>query len=292
MPDASDGPRNEAQPPGYRSWLAQSRKSIVDAAGVRAAATRDARASARARTVPARARRRAPTSTSSPRAAASSSSSRAVKHVVQRSNSRSSPSGSRTSERSCSTPVAGSKLSPSSRKRTANAAENAVSARRPLGRERAGDPAEDLELVAAARGARSRPGTGRWRRRTRRRTPARARRALRTCRRGRRRPAASRASRTKSGEWSTPTTSNPRRASASEWRPGPHPTSSTRMPRLEPERADEELDLLLRALRERVPQIRRPEELGDLVEPGAVASSATRLITSPSSWRPSTTVQA
>src|SRR5680860_897995 len=42
--------------------------------------------------------------------------------------------------------------------------------------------------------------------------------------------AASRASATKSGERSTPTTWIPRRASASEWRPGPQPTSSTRWP--------------------------------------------------------------
>ena len=35
-------------------------------------------------------------------------------------------------------------------------------------------------------------------------------------------------------------TSMPRRARAWAWRPGPQPTSSTRMPGLEPERVDEE----------------------------------------------------
>ena len=102
-------------------------------------------------------------------------------------------------------------------------------------------------------------------------------------------PRASRASCTNSGEWSTPTTSIPRRASASAWRPGPHPTSSTRIPGSSAERLDQELDLLLRPLRERHDSagIRRPvrltELLGDRIEPSgfraAVPDSHAKTVT-------------
>ena len=73
-----------------------------------------------------------------------------MKHVVQRSNSRSSPSALRTVPTSWSTPVAGSNVSPSSRKRTAKAAEKARDREAAAGRTARDDPAEDLGLVAAA----------------------------------------------------------------------------------------------------------------------------------------------
>ncbi len=84
--------------------------------------------------VRARASRRAPRSRRGPAPRASSSSSRAVKHVVQRSNGASVPSGPRTVATSCRTPVAASYSSPASRWRTANAAENALTASAPPGR--------------------------------------------------------------------------------------------------------------------------------------------------------------
>ena len=85
-----------------------------------------------------------------PAPAASSSSSRVVKQVVQRSNSRSSPAGSRTVARSWSTPVATSNVSSPSRKRTAKAAENAETARLASLAQRSHDPVEHVHLVAAA----------------------------------------------------------------------------------------------------------------------------------------------
>ena len=64
-----------------------------------------------------------------------------------------------------------------------------------------------------------------------------------------------------------PWTTIPRRASSWAWRPGPHPTSSTRAPGASPSARDDVVDLLHRPLRERVPQVRRPEVLGDRLEP-------------------------
>ena len=81
--------------------------------------------------------------------------------------------------------------------------------------------------------------------------------------------AAARASAMNSGERSTPCTSMPRRASASECRPGPATDVEHPHPRLEPELVDEEPDLVLRPHGERVPEISRPEERRDLVEPCA-----------------------
>ena len=95
----------------------------------------------------------------------------------------------------------------------------------------------------------------------------RARRAPRTSRRGRRRPPPRGRAARSPATWSTPTTSQPAPGQRERVAPGPHPTSSTRIPGSQPERVDEELDLLLGALRERVPQVRRPEEVGDRVEP-------------------------
>ena len=67
---------------------------------------------------------------------------------------------------------------------------------------------------------------------------------------------------------STPCTSDARAAASSwAWRPGPQPTSSTRMAGLEAERVDEEVDLLARALGERVAEVGGAEVVGDRLEP-------------------------
>ena len=171
--------------------------------------------------------------------ARAASSSRAVKHVVQRSKSRSSPARSRT---------VGELVEHAGRGVEAlavlEAADREGGGERgdARGGRRAAAPRAIRPKTSASsstrRAARTRPGRGRSRRRTRRRT-ARSRTSSTSKVAGealggrgvageaRRSPADGRRRRT----------SMPRRASASEWRPGPQPTSSTRMPRLEPERA-------------------------------------------------------
>ena len=66
---------------------------------------------------------------------------------------------------------------------------------------------------------------------------------------------------------STPSTSIPRRPRAWAWRPGPQPTSSTRSPGRQVEHVDEEGDLVLGALGERVPQVGLAEVIGEGFEP-------------------------
>ena len=164
------------------------------------------------------------TSTSAP--CASSSSSRAVKHVVQRSQSRSSPATFRSVARSCSTPVAASKVSPSSRKRIANGAENADTAIAPPGR-------TDRTICANTSGSSRPPSSPKppWQRQiAASNRPSNARSRTSRTSKSIARPsadAASRARATKSGERSIPVTAIPRRASSRAWRPGPHPTSRT-----------------------------------------------------------------
>src|SRR5262249_25151405 len=160
---------------------------------------------------------------------ANSWSSRAVKQVVQRSKTCSTPSSLRTVDRSCRTPVAGSKVSPCSRNRTANAAEKAVSASRPPGA-----TASAIRSKARRSSRPPRRPNPPWQRQTTASNPV-STASSRTSSTSKRTgslsaAAASRASATKSSDRSIPTTSMPRRASASEWCPAPQPTSSTRLP--------------------------------------------------------------
>ena len=203
-----------------------------------------------------------------PGAAASSSSSRAVKQVVQRSNGCSSPSGLRTRGQLVEHAGGGVELLArprgSARRRRA---ENALTARRPPG----GACAAMRPKTSASSRPPSRPNPPWHRQIAASNSPSNGEVAdvelLERRRRGPRPPPRRGRAATKSGEWSTPTTVDAAPGERERVTPGPHPTSSTRMPRLEPERVDEELDLLLGALRERVAEVRRPEELGDRVEP-------------------------
>ena len=172
------------------------------------------------------------------------------------------------SPRSWSTPVAGSNSSPvlevADREDGRERAHR--EARRPGGRRRRSG--RRPRSRRARRAARSRPGTGRSRRRTRRR-------------RSRSRTSSSSnvagelvGGRGVAGErdelrrlWSTPTTSMPAPGQRERVTPRPAADVEHPHPRLERERVDEEVDLLLGPLGERVPQVRRPEELGDRVEP-------------------------
>ena len=76
----------------------------------------------------------------------------------------------------------------------------------------------------------------------------------------------------RSPDWSTPTTSKPRRAA-----PGngarDHTPRRGRGSAAQPQRVDQEVDLLLRALRERIAQVGRPEEVRDRVEPAVLVAA-------------------
>ena len=111
---------------------------------------------------------------------------------------------------------------------------------------------------------RTRPGTGRSPRRTRPRTSSPWHRAVR---RSPRRGALRLATSMKRSEMSTPWVAIPRRASSWACRPGPHPTSSTRIPGATPEHRGHVVDLLPCALRVRVAQVRLTEVVGDRLEP-------------------------
>ena len=120
------------------------------------------------------------------------------------------------------------------------------------------------------RAGRSRPGTGTDTASKAPRSRERhARPPLEACVRSASAASVPRASRRNSADWSTPTTSKPRRASARLWRPGPHPTSSTRIGGWRPNAATRKSTSCSGALRERLAgrPIRRPEERRDLVEP-------------------------
>ena len=146
----------------------------------------------------------------------------------------------------------------------------------PAGAERGGDPAEHLGLVmpaeqpeaALAQADRGVELAGS--------VELRARRAPRTSRSSCSAAAASRARRTNSALWSTPTTVASATGQRERVAPGTAPDVEHAHPRLERERVDEEVDLLLGAHRERVAQVRRPEVVGDRVEPVRVVDRAAR----------------
>ena len=205
-------------------------------------------------------------------AATSRRSSRGVKHVVQRSASASRPSSSLIVVRSWATPPSASKVvvllevahlevggeggerDPAAR---AHGPGHAVEDRARRGRARSSSPPPaaspkapwQREMTASNSPSKGRarassrskvtPG-GRVARGRGRRTAARCRRRGPRCRAGR--------ARGRGG-------------------PARSPTSSTRMPGLEPERVDQEADLLLGPLRERVAQVGRPEVVGQVLEP-------------------------
>ena len=79
--------------------------------------------------------------------------------------------------------------------------------------------------------------------------------------------ACSRARAMKRSVMSTPWQAIPRRASSWAWRPGPQPTSSTRMPGSSPRASTRYVDLLGGAHREGVAEVRRAEVVGDGLEP-------------------------
>ena len=193
---------------------------------------------------------------------------RACSSPVHRSTSATSPVGERTSVRSWDTPVAASNVAV------------VVVADGEVGVERARAPAVPR---VAGRGPSRRP-----RRRPRRRavispkapwhrqitaSNSASNGSARASRRSNVAPAARRRGpgRRTSAAMSIPCTTIPRRASSWAWRPGPHPTSSTRDPGASPSADDDVVDLLHRPLRERVPQVRRPEVVGDRLEPVLMA---------------------
>ena len=162
------------------------------------------------------------------------------------------PSGPRTVASSCSTPVAGSNGSPASRWRTANPAENALTARRPPGRDarrairpntsvssrppRSPKPPWHRQMVAS-----NSPGAVEVARRRAPRTVADSSTAA----------AASRARRDELRAVVDADDLDRRGGPSASGVPpgGPHPTSSTRIRRLERASAvDQEVDLLLGAL--------------------------------------------
>ena len=138
---------------------------------------------------------------------------------------------------------------------------------RPPGRSAAAMPAEHRRSRRARRAGRTRPGTGRSRRRTRRRTASSRTSSSSNSAgqpvggRGRGRGATNVGREVDADDLDAP----PRQRERVP--PGPAADVEHPHPRLEPERVDEEVDLLLGALGERVPQVGRPEELGDRVEP-------------------------
>ena len=146
--------------------------------------------------------------------------------------------GHAPSRRSCSTPVAGSKSSPVLEEAHREAAEKALSARRPPGRSVRGDPAEHRRSRRGRRAARSRPGRGRS---AASNSPSDGRgRARRAPRRSAGRPsaaAASRASRTKSGAVVDADHLDAAPRQRERVTPRPAPDVEHPHPRLEPERA-------------------------------------------------------
>ena len=95
-----------------------------------------------------------------------------------------------------------------------------------------------------------------------------------------------RARSTKRCEMSTPWTSMPRRPRAWAWRPGPQPTSSTRMPGSSPSAPTRKPDLLLGPLRERVAQVGRPQVVRQVLEPvvAGIAGQARTPIRNRRAW--------
>ena len=168
-----------------------------------------------------------------------------MKHVVQRSNGASVPSGPRTVATSCSTPVAGSYSSPASRCRTANAAENALTASAPPGRSGGGDPAEHVGLVAPAEqpeAALAQADGG-----VELAGPVEVAHVelLEGRARGRRPRPPHGPDATNSALWSTPTTSKPAPGERERVPTRPAPHVEHPHPGLERERVDQEVDLLL-----------------------------------------------
>ena len=179
-----------------------------------------------------------------------------MKHVVQRSNARSSPSASRTTASLVVDAGGGVEVSSASRWRTTKYDENALSARRPPGRSASAKPRDDVELVvAAAEQAEAALAQADDRVELAVEREVAHVELLELDRRGRRRCVAG--ERDELGRRVDADDVDARAApSASACRPGPAPASSTRIPGLEPERVDEEVDLLLRPLGERVAEVR------------------------------------
>ena len=148
---------------------------------------------------------------------------------------------------------------PGSRRRSADTAASAAGPQRP------GHAVEHRAVAVerrrpGRRPGRRRPGTARWRRRTRRRRAAPGRRPLEG---GARRRVAPAPGRRTAAQMSTPTTSMPRAAEGVGVAAGPAPDVEHPHPRLQPERVDEEVDLLLGPLGERVAQVGRAQVVGD-----------------------------
>ena len=223
----------------------------------------------------ARAARRGSPSTSSPAPRAIRASSRAVKHVVHSSKTRSSPASLRTVACSWSTPVRGSNSSPSSSQRTAKPAENALTRDAPARADGPPDAPDDPVVVSPP----SSPNPPWQRQIAASYSPSHASRGRRAPRRS---PAArprlprSRASATKSGERSTPWVVMPRRASASECRPGPQPTSSTRIPGVSPSWSTRKSISCSVPFVNAFRRYAGPRNSGDLVEPGATGYPSAR----------------
>ena len=203
---------------------------------------------------------------SSPAPTARSSSSRAVKQVVQRSNGCFVAVG--TTHRGHLVQHAGGRVVVLPRFQVAHGEGGRERAHRErtAGAQGARRSGRTRRSRRVRRAGRSRPGTGRSWRRTRRAGRARARRAPRRSRRGRRRPPL----RGQTDELGAVVDADHLEAPPGQRErvtAGSAPDVEHPHPRLQPERVDEEVDLLLRPLRERVAQVRGPEEVGDRVEP-------------------------
>ena len=215
--------------------------------------------------------------------AASSSSSRAVKQVVQRSNSRSSPSASRTVATLVQHAGRGiERLAVLEEPDGERSTRTRVSASRPPGRSARGDPAEHVDLVAPAEqpeAALAQADHG---------VELAVERELAHVEHLEASPASALGRRRVTGERDevgrvVDADDVDARAGRARAR-GARARSRRRAPaaRLEPERVDEEVDLLLGPLRERVAQVRRPEERRDRVEPRPSESPGHRRATT--SW--------